>query len=166
MTCLNIFAHLQRFTMTLLVLAISLVGCSANNSLPFKTLLQGEGNGVANHDLDPHLFVLKDISIAGVLSGYLESNANWVKGVDFQKNMVLVVSLGFRASNGYKVTVERITRDGQDINVYMREHKPGPNQQTEAFLTNPYHVVLLQLERKEGEQIKFHLVQESSASGK
>jgi hypothetical protein len=61
--------------------------------------------------------------------------------VDWAKEMIIILSLGFRMTAGYRVDIERLVLRGDVLDVYAREGRAGPNRATLQVITSPYHVV-------------------------
>jgi hypothetical protein len=61
--------------------------------------------------------------------------------VDFAKQMVVGVFLGYRSTGGFGATITGIERDGENLVVSWREDRPAPGAITTQVLTYPFHLV-------------------------
>lgn len=61
--------------------------------------------------------------------------------VDFDKETVVAVFLGTRATGGFTVVIEKATRDGDDLVVNWLEGRPGATCVVTQALTSPYVIV-------------------------
>jgi PrcB C-terminal len=61
--------------------------------------------------------------------------------VDWAKEMIIILSLGFRATGGYGIRIERLVAHGNVLDIHAREVRAGPNFATTQAITHPYHVV-------------------------
>lgn len=67
--------------------------------------------------------------------------------VDFEHEMLLVVSMGTRSSGGYVIAIDSVTAGVDSLRVFVREQSPSPRCGTTAALSAP--VALARLERTE-----------------
>lgn len=67
--------------------------------------------------------------------------------VDFTREMLLVVSMGTRASGGYVIAIDSLAVSGDSLRVVVREQSPGPRCGTTAALSAP--VALARIERSD-----------------
>jgi hypothetical protein len=61
--------------------------------------------------------------------------------VDFERDMVIVVALGERATGGYAVRVDAIEQDADGVVIRSTETSPGPTCIVSQMLTSPVQVV-------------------------
>jgi hypothetical protein len=61
--------------------------------------------------------------------------------VDFGREMLLVAALGQRATGGYAVRIESVTRSGGELVAHVAERRPGPGCGTTQAVTAPADVV-------------------------
>jgi len=63
--------------------------------------------------------------------------------VDFTKDLVLAVASGQHPTGGYGIEIQRVTQNGGELSVEVKETSPGPNCVTTSALTQPVDVVLV-----------------------
>ncbi len=61
--------------------------------------------------------------------------------INFEKEMVLIHSMGMQASGGYSIRTERIEDSEDRIRVFTRLRKPSPQCLTSSSFTAPVEVV-------------------------
>jgi hypothetical protein len=127
----------------------AITACSAENmssveQVSFVNLDNGFRSGVR----EPKFVVIKTVNDLKELwsshvSGSIPSKA--LPSVDFQKEMVVAVFLGEKATGGYSVEITKIeeTRQKRVLTVSIRESKPAPDAMVTQALTQPFHIVKL-----------------------
>jgi hypothetical protein len=63
--------------------------------------------------------------------------------VDFQRDEVVVISLGPRSSSGYSLLVKRVVERRRGIDVYLRERTPSLGDPVEPLVTYPYRAIAI-----------------------
>ena len=63
--------------------------------------------------------------------------------VDFDKDSVLLISLGNRPSGGYGVEIVRVTARGGELVIEADETTPAKDMLHPQLVTQPYHIVTL-----------------------
>ncbi len=63
--------------------------------------------------------------------------------VDFEREMVLAVTMGQVTSDQYAIRIHQVWRDGPLIRVNVRVYRPLPSTQPSIKLACPYHVVVV-----------------------
>jgi hypothetical protein len=63
--------------------------------------------------------------------------------IDFQKEMVLVATMGAQRSGGYTITIESAVDRGAYLEVHVSRRAPGPRCGTIAMLTAPADVAIV-----------------------
>lgn len=61
--------------------------------------------------------------------------------VDFEREMVIAVTLGRRSTGGYGIEITRVERMGNGIRVEVTRTAPAPGAMTIQALTAPFHFV-------------------------
>jgi hypothetical protein len=60
---------------------------------------------------------------------------------DFDTEMAVVAAMGEKASGGFDIVVDSVTRHERGAIVYITEHSPGSGCMTTGALTQPVHAV-------------------------
>ena len=68
--------------------------------------------------------------------------------VDFERDEVIVMSLGPRSSSGYSLRVERVVERQRGIDVYLREQTPELGDPVDSDVTYPYRAIALRRSSK------------------
>ncbi len=114
-------------------------------SIPFETIDKGYYCGI-----DERLtLAISDNETWNELWTDLHNRSSSVPdlpAVNFSSEVVIAVFQGTRATGGYDTTISRIVMAVDGINVYIDEGHPGPNCGTTQALTQPYHIVKIQLQ--------------------
>jgi hypothetical protein len=63
--------------------------------------------------------------------------------VDFERNEIIVISLGPRSSTGYSLRVERVVERRRGIYVYARERTPSLRDPVDPRVTYPYRALAI-----------------------
>ncbi len=66
-----------------------------------------------------------------------------VKGIDWNKQMVVVVTVGVRRTGGYRVEIESLTVKDELLTVKWKLHEPRPGDLVTQALTYPAQMVLV-----------------------
>jgi len=61
--------------------------------------------------------------------------------IDFSRSMVIIAFQGEKPTGGYEISIERITRVGNNLRVTLRDTRPGRNCEVTQALTSPYHII-------------------------
>jgi len=61
--------------------------------------------------------------------------------VDFTRNMVIAVLLGARPSGGHGVRIDRLTIEGDHLQVHAQTTSPPPGAITTSVITYPFHII-------------------------
>lgn len=69
------------------------------------------------------------------------STANEPPKVDFEKETVLVATLGMRSSGGHKIEFTELRREGETLKVVVKATSPGPGDMVTMALTHPFAVI-------------------------
>lgn len=64
-----------------------------------------------------------------------------LSGVNFDKDLVVAVSMGQQTSGGYEMRISRMYRSGSQVTVVVDVERPSPGAVTTMVLTHPGHVV-------------------------
>jgi hypothetical protein len=58
--------------------------------------------------------------------------------------------------------VNRVTREGNTVNVYTQFSEPGPDEGKADIVTSPYHLIKVQKNGSWGKEILFNLVNDDT----
>jgi hypothetical protein len=61
--------------------------------------------------------------------------------VDFEKETVLVATMGMRSTGGYEIRFSDLKREGDAITVFLRTTSPGPDDMVTMALTYPFAII-------------------------
>ena len=118
------------------------LGADASGSVPFQTLRRGYQSGA-------HAEQCNVISDAESWAAWWKMHASLslpapeLPPVDFEKNSVLVLSLGNRPSAGYGVEIVRVSEQKGMLAVEAVETPPAKDMLHPQIVTQPYHIVML-----------------------
>ncbi len=73
--------------------------------------------------------------------------------MDYKADFALVVYQGRKPSSGYNVVIQRITHEGNTINVYVQFTERDPAKPAENVETSPYHLIKIPREGIQGELV-------------
>ena len=139
-------------TIMLLLLAISLLGCSreVEKHPPQESLLVwdqiaddwGAPSNYRYRGKEPRLVAVTDQASVSSLQGQLRpDHLEMVAKVDFSAYFVLVVYQGEKYTTGYSVKVTDIKRDMDTVLVYASFQRPSPGEVKGEIMTSPYCIV-------------------------
>jgi len=114
----------------------------------------GDAHELAWRDLNPQLgrveFTRKVTGVyhsrpplQRLLEATMPGRAPAAPPVDFDRDEVVVVSLGPRSSSGYSLRVQRVVERRRGIDVYLRERTPGLGDPVDPRVTYPYRALAL-----------------------
>lgn len=82
-----------------------------------------------------------------------------LSGVNFDRDLVVAVSMGEQTSGGYEMRISRMYQSGSEVTVVVDVERPSPGAVTTMVLTYPGHVVKVPKSRvRAGEPITFRFV--------
>lgn len=84
----------------------------------------------------------------------LKRDLNYLRTIDFGKDMLVAVFLGERSSGGYGIEVSRIIETQDAVEVTVIEASPGSGCPVTLALTQPYHIVKI---RKTDKRVIFNI---------
>jgi len=142
-----------RWAMLGLLVAGFLAGCrssavSPGDVIPFRTLARGYQSGVS----DAGVVVARDEDAWRAL---WRRHAATVlprpepPAVDFEREMVVGVTLGTRSTGGFGVEVARVVAAEDGLFVEATERAPAPGAMVPQVITQPFHMVAVP--RREGD---------------
>ena len=124
---------------------LPLTSCNyTGTELAFETIEQKYGAGSAYDAVEPGLLVISGMEDIANLRAGSDEVIYRLQELDYENIFALIVYQGQRGSGGYDVQIERVTRDGTTINIYVQFHKPKPDEARIDLITSPYHLVQVQ----------------------
>ncbi len=79
--------------------------------------------------------------------------------INYSSNFALVVFQGWKPSTGYMVTIDRITRNQETVNVYVLIREPALHEKVNETVISPYHLVKVQKSGEWGGNFTFNLIE-------
>jgi hypothetical protein len=64
-----------------------------------------------------------------------------IPSIDFEKNRLIAVALGERNSGSYSIQVISILETKNNINIVIKENKPGPSCTTSSVMVYPFQLI-------------------------
>jgi SH3-like domain-containing protein len=64
-----------------------------------------------------------------------------LQGVDFSREMIVLVAAGLRPTTAYTITIDSVTREGAELVVSVRQTSPGPRCGVGEMETTPVDAV-------------------------
>ena len=158
---------MSRWAPWLLVLLI-MAAClpQQEQPLPFETISHAE---VINYREDnPKLLVitnteeLKLITFLSVADNTRESELlDKLRQLDYDHIFVILIFYGYVGSGGYDITVQQISRQGDQIFVRATFVSPKSNSLVTLGFTSPYHVVMVPRTGDWNATVRFVLLKEN-----
>jgi len=153
----------------LLVMMFIVIACkSPEEELPFETIAKSGGGdlGLTTYrDKKPALLIIaSDDDVDALIPSVLTRNPdliNQLRHIDYDRFFAILVLQGLKPQGGFSVTVQRIVRHGERVNVYAEFVSPEPGTRRIQAFTSPYHLVAVSKRGKWGQQIHFVLVADS-----
>jgi hypothetical protein len=65
-----------------------------------------------------------------------------VPSVDFQKEMVVAVTMGAKRAGEYAITIRRVETTPERLKIFVVEQSPGPNSIVSQGFSAPFHLWL------------------------
>jgi len=131
----------QKFNLIISLIAIGflpwiiILGVEVND-IPFETVTKGSSCG--HSDRKDHVINSQDEWEE--LWDITYSNPD-VPTIDFQRNTIIAVYLGYRATGGFGIEIKAIVEKIYGIVVHVKETSPEPGSPVTLANTQPYHIV-------------------------
>jgi len=71
----------------------------------------------------------------------VESGSPPLPVIDFDKEIVVGLFLGYKPTGGYDVQISRVERRNDALTIYYQEKSPPPGAMVTQALTQPFHIV-------------------------
>ncbi len=120
---------------------------SQETDLPFETVEQKlkADLGPPYEGREPGLMVIaRPEEVANLDDWVTEDAKTQLQMLDYDAHFALAVFQGWKPTDGYSIQVERITRQGDKVTVYVRLQEPQPDREKRDIETSPYHLVQMQ----------------------
>lgn len=141
------------FRTVLLSISIMIVSCTCTSTpegspsiaLEWEILVASEGDGDYSYQgLEPKIVGVTDMVSAETLTHEIQPmHLQTLKGVNFEKNIAVVIYQGQRATLGYSIEIDDVQFQEQDIIVYARFLQPEQDW-LENISSSPYCVLRIQ----------------------
>lgn len=129
---------MHRLTLlTLPLLAIACRGPSIPEELPVTLLTQGQ------HSQQTELRFEWITQAESFSALWRATQPGDPPAVDFERDGVIAVFMGERATGGHVIRVDRVARRGEEMRVDVVLQTPGPECMATQALTQPYQMVLV-----------------------
>lgn len=129
-TCLLILAHIL----------FRGVVASFGEQLSFRTLAQGTYSGFARAT-NLVLRTRTEWEKLWKLHQGTVDPATAIPAVDFEKEMVLAVTMGRKPTGGYAIKIKRIEPTSTGLIIFVAEQMPGPGALVTQAFSAPFHFV-------------------------
>ncbi len=156
-----------KITILLGLLLFAITACQPQQGeLPFETIAQGDGfyTGRGYGEEEPNLLIIAgpdEIDKPGLDIQFPLEVADQLRHLDYDRFFAVLVLQGLKAQGGYSVTVQRIVRQDDQINVYVEFNSPEPGTRRIQAFTSPYHLIAVSKRGEWRQQIRFVLVTNS-----
>lgn len=131
--------------------------------LPFETIAQRD---IINYrEESPALLVITDDdAIDALVPNVLAEDpalADELGRLDYDRFFAILVLQGLKSTGGFSVTVQRISRQDNQVTVWVQFVEPALGTRRIAAFTSPYHLVAVSKQGEWGQQTHFLLVTDS-----
>jgi hypothetical protein len=136
--------------------------------LPFTTVAKGEHFSASPRPEKSVLVIITSeqeidsqlLQVTGVAPqpGSIAQPFEQVRQIDFDRFFTILVLQGKQASGGYEVTVQQITRRGNQVQVQAEFVSPAPGQIVTAEITDPYHLIAVEKSGSWKQEVRFELI--------
>jgi hypothetical protein len=108
---------------------------------------------------EPALRIIAQPAEVESLEGLITDDAyQKLLALDFSRYFALAAFSGVRETAGYHIMVNRVSRQGNLVSVYVQLVEPAKNQETPVGRISPYHLVIVQKDGIWGKGITFALI--------
>ena len=153
-----------RVVLTFIMISLTLVSCIIRPKevdLTFQSIEQQASSGTGNlyKAKQPGLIVISSPDEVDGLDGLITDDAKQsLLVLDYNAYFALAAFQGWKPSSGFGVLVNRITQEGNTVNVYAQFSEPRPDEEKADIVTSPYHLIIVQKDGSWGKEILFNLV--------
>lgn len=166
MKCLRIARNL----LGLLVMIFIITTCkSQERELSFETIAKSKGFGdfglTIYREEEPALLIIaNDHEVDTLVPNVLAEDTALVdqlRQLDYDRFFAILVLQGLKSTGGFSVTVQRTSRQDNQITVWVQFVEPAPGTRRIAAFTSPYHLIAVSKQGKWGQQFRFVLIADS-----
>lgn len=134
--------------------------------LPFETIAQGDGfyTGRGYGGEEPNLLIitgLNEVDSPGLDVEFPPELADQLRQLDYDRFFAILVLQGLKHQGGYSITVQRVVRQDDRVNVHAEFTKPEPGTRRIQAFTSPYHLIAVSKQGEWGQQFRFVLIADS-----
>lgn len=146
------------------LLLFAITACQPRDrELSFKSIAQRD---IINYrEESPALFVIaNDDEVDTLVPNVLAEDpalVDQLRQLDYDRFFAILVLQGLKSTGGFSVTVQRISRQDNQITVWVQFVEPTPGTRRIAAFTSPYHLVAVSKQGEWGQQIRFVLIADS-----
>lgn len=160
-------ARIAGILLGLLVMMNIMTTCkSQEGELPFETIAKSNGPdnlGLTTYrEEDPALLIIaNDDEVDALVPTVLAEDpvlADQLRQLDYDRFFAILVLQGLKHQGGYSITVQRVVRQDDQINVHADFISPEPGTFRYQAFTSPYHLVQVSKEGQWGQEVTFVLV--------
>jgi hypothetical protein len=125
------------------LIMLGLFGCvtaSSEDSIPLRSLAKGGFSGIQEAKQE---VITEKKAWEQIWSKHSKSRtpAAAPPEVDFEKEMVIAVTMGSKRTGGYAVEIARVEITEKKLKILVKESSPPPGAMTLQALTAPFHFV-------------------------
>ncbi|MEW5872166.1 MAG: protease complex subunit PrcB family protein [Chloroflexota bacterium] len=129
--------------------------------MSFETIEQkaGPGAGKEYESSDLRIMVITKPEEIGDLNGWVSDAAiSELNMLEYKPSFAIVVFQGRKPTDRYSVQIERITRSGDKVRVFIKLLEPPQDQAKNDIITSPYHLVSVQKTDSWAQNVTFEVV--------
>jgi hypothetical protein len=154
-------SYLSR-VVTAFILLFLVTACTQNQKLTFGTIEQQDLAGTGEYfetEGTGMLVISRPEEVAELNNKIRTDTKAKLEALDYSTYFALAVFQGQKPSTGYMVTVDRIIRQKDKVNVYIAIREPAPHEGVNESVTSPYHLVKVQKSGEWGQNFTFDLIE-------
>jgi hypothetical protein len=154
----------QRNTLLLWLLLFIVTACQPNEqNLPIETISQGDGfyTSQGYSQEEPALLVIvnpDEVDKPGFDVQFPLELADQLRHLDYNHYFAILVFQGLKHQGGYSVTIQKVTREDDQVYVHAEFISPEPGSRRIQAFTSPYHLISVSKESTWDDQFNFLLI--------
>lgn len=141
---------------TFLLLPLLITGCVARRTelsptitpvgaeIPFESIDQREWTGRSEkyQSKEIGMVILTGIDEVSAIKDFIHTDSfKTLQSLDFNHYFGLAVFQGYKPTNLYSITIEKVMRNGNIITVQVATVEPSPDMKKGDIITSPYHLI-------------------------
>lgn len=129
--------------------------------IPFSTVENEPGFPVEKQyeSKTPGIIVVSDAADIDKVRQYISEEAyTQLVNLDFTSHFAVIVFQGLKGTLEYAISIQDITRDGNDVFIYAKLEEPAPDMAKGAAVTSPYSLVIAEKKGIEQQDNRYHLI--------